>query len=139
MSEFEENLEHENDDLIQRLESMWQSPPQSGRLLSSSSCTAKPAIKGYRIDEIIGIGGMAVVYRAWDETLKRFVALKMLSRPTLPQPTIAARFRQEALAAAQLSHPGIVPGLCRWRFRWHAVVCYVAGRGHDVGAADRDP
>ena len=109
MAEFEDNLEHEHDDLIQRLESMWQSPPPSLRQSKSSASAVRPVINGYRIDEIIGIGGMAVVYRAWDELLKRFVALKMLSRPTLPQPTIAARFRQEALAAAQLSHPGIVP------------------------------
>lgn len=62
----------------------------------------------YRITEKIGIGGMAEVYKAQDETLGRTVAVKTMLPQYASDPTFAARFRQEAQAAANLSSPYIV-------------------------------
>ena len=62
----------------------------------------------YRIIERIGIGGMAEVYRATDEVLGRTVALKLMLPQYAADPTFAARFKQEAQAAANLQSPYIV-------------------------------
>lgn len=64
--------------------------------------------KRYQLLETVGKGGMAVVYRAHDLMLERFVAVKVLREGTSRDPTFQGRFRQEAKAAANLSHPNIV-------------------------------
>src|SRR4051812_44795648 len=74
----------------------------------------------YRLDAVIGRGGMATVYRATDERLDRPVALKLLRPEIGADPDLARRFRQEVMAAAVLRHPNIV-------------ACY------DGGTDDRDP
>ena len=62
----------------------------------------------YRLVELLGQGGMATIYRARDAQLDRDVAVKVL-RPEYGQdPDFLARFRDEAMAAASLSHPNIV-------------------------------
>lgn len=62
----------------------------------------------YRVTERIGSGGMADVYKAVDETLGRTVAVKVMHAHYASDPEYVARFRQEAAAAANLSHPSIV-------------------------------
>lgn len=62
----------------------------------------------YRATEKIGSGGMADVYKAVDEVLGRTVAVKVLHPRYAAEPNFVARFRQEAQAAANLSHPNIV-------------------------------
>ncbi|MHB1450680.1 MAG: Stk1 family PASTA domain-containing Ser/Thr kinase [Coriobacteriia bacterium] len=62
----------------------------------------------YRVIEKIGSGGMADVFKAVDEVLGRTVAVKVLHARYASDPTFVARFRQEAQAAANLSHPNIV-------------------------------
>jgi len=62
----------------------------------------------YRIERRIGSGGMADVYLAWDETLGREVALKILADRYARDPGFVERFRREASAAAGLNHPNIV-------------------------------
>ncbi|MFL5778259.1 MAG: protein kinase domain-containing protein [Chloroflexota bacterium] len=74
----------------------------------------------YRLDAVIGRGGMATVYRATDERLDRPVALKLLRPEIGADPDLARRFRREVMAAAVLRHPNIV-------------ACY------DGGTDDRDP
>jgi serine/threonine protein kinase len=64
--------------------------------------------KRYQLLEPLGKGGMAVVYRARDLTLERLVAVKVLREDFLADPAFQERFRQEAKAAANLSHPNIV-------------------------------
>ena len=64
----------------------------------------------YHLEGVLGRGGMGVVFRARDTTLKRTVALKTLDR-LLATALDLARFRSEAETAASLAHPNIVPVL----------------------------
>jgi Serine/threonine protein kinase len=62
----------------------------------------------YRVDELIGRGGMATVYRGHDLTLGRAVAIKILKRELAADSAFRTRFRLEAQAASRMSHPAIV-------------------------------
>ena len=62
----------------------------------------------YRLDELIGRGGMASVWRATDTVLARDVAVKRLHSGLLADEEHAERFRREALLVARLSHPNLV-------------------------------
>jgi eukaryotic-like serine/threonine-protein kinase len=62
----------------------------------------------YRLEARIGSGGMSTVYRATDETLQRHVAIKLMNREIATDSDQLERFRREARAVAQLSHPHIV-------------------------------
>ena len=62
----------------------------------------------YQLQETLGTGGMAVVYKARDLMLERSVAVKVLREDFSKDPAFRERFRQEARAAANLSHPNIV-------------------------------
>jgi serine/threonine-protein kinase len=59
----------------------------------------------YRLEAPIGKGGMSEVWLAWDETLQRDVALKLLRTRDAPDPAVLKRFEQEAHAASKLSDP----------------------------------
>src|SRR2546421_1778181 len=62
----------------------------------------------YRLEARIGAGGMSTVYRATDETLQRPVAIKLMNREVASDSDQLERFRREARAVAQLSHPHVV-------------------------------
>jgi eukaryotic-like serine/threonine-protein kinase len=62
----------------------------------------------YRLEERIGSGGMSTVYRAFDETLERWVAIKVLHQTMEDDPIQLERFRREARTVARLSHPNVV-------------------------------
>ncbi|MCW5802616.1 MAG: serine/threonine protein kinase, partial [Deltaproteobacteria bacterium] len=64
-------------------------------------------INKYRLDRIIGSGGMGVVWQAFDPDLERAVALKVLHSPD-GEPTLRTRLLREARAMARLKHPNVV-------------------------------
>jgi serine/threonine protein kinase len=64
---------------------------------------------GYRIDELVGRGGMGVVYRATDVALERSVALKLLAPELARDESFRRRFAAESKVAASLDHPNVIP------------------------------
>jgi eukaryotic-like serine/threonine-protein kinase len=62
----------------------------------------------YRVDAVTGIGGMGVVYLAWDERLGRKVALKLLPQAMVASEAALERLKREARTASALNHPNIV-------------------------------
>ena len=64
--------------------------------------------KRYEIIGEIGSGGMAIVYKAKDYTLRRMVAIKVLKKEYAEDEAVVSKFRKEALSAGGLTHPNIV-------------------------------
>jgi eukaryotic-like serine/threonine-protein kinase len=95
----------------------------------------------YHIIDRLGAGGMGVVYRAYDERLQREVALKLLPAGLLADDLARRRFRREALALSQLSHPNIegVHDLCHEDGVDFLVLELVPGTGLDALVAERGP
>ncbi len=62
----------------------------------------------YRIESVVGFGGMGAIYKAVHEHLGRSVAVKVLPRTLSADPQFVERFKREARALAKLEHPGIV-------------------------------
>ena len=67
-----------------------------------------PTLAGYEILNVLGRGGMGVVYRAWQKDVNRWVALKMVHAGYFPSADVLERLRVEALAVGRLAHPNIV-------------------------------
>jgi serine/threonine protein kinase len=84
----------------------WMTPFQSKEVLRGrgSELTLGP----YRLLELVGEGGMGRVFRARHTRLGREAAVKVIRPAKLDKPAVRARFRQEILATAQLSHPNVV-------------------------------
>ena len=70
--------------------------------------TGQILLNRYRIDDLLGRGGMADVYRAWDNRRAAFLALKLLRDELAQDPIFVRRFRREAQTLASLQHPHIV-------------------------------
>ena len=69
---------------------------------------ARPAWGRYQVIGRVGAGGTATVYHAWDERLRRDVALKVIEERLAGDPKTSRRLRREAEIAAGLTHPNIV-------------------------------
>ncbi|MBN1966523.1 MAG: protein kinase, partial [Anaerolineae bacterium] len=68
------------------------------------------SIGPYQIGEQIGLGGMATIYKAYQTTMDRYVAVKVLPpQMAADDPTFLGRFQQEARTIARLEHPNILP------------------------------
>lgn len=78
-------------------------PPPSGRQFLEPGV----AVGRFRVESLLGTGGMGEVYQAWDPTLERMVALKSLGSGAARESGALERFRREALALAQLNHPNV--------------------------------
>jgi len=68
----------------------------------------KKTIGKYEIVSELGRGGMGVVFKAWEESLQRFVAIKMLGDQLTDDENLVARFLREARSVSDLNHPNVV-------------------------------
>ena len=68
-----------------------------------------PEVPGYRLEELLGFGGMGVVYRAFELELGRHVALKLIRPEYVSEETFRRRFLRESRLAASLDHPNVIP------------------------------
>ena len=78
-------------------------------LSSSADPSVGSELLGYRLEELIGRGGMGVVFRAVDLRLKRNVALKLLAPELASDDRFRERFLRESELAASLDHPNVIP------------------------------
>jgi serine/threonine protein kinase len=87
----------------------------------------------YEIQEELGSGGMATIYKAWHAALQRQVALKVLSPHLLSDEEFVRRFQREAIAAAAFKHPNIVAiyDVAQQGNYYYIVMEYVEGRSLD--------
>jgi eukaryotic-like serine/threonine-protein kinase len=76
--------------------------------VNSDGTPRPPDIAGYRVERIIGRGGMGIVYRAVDLTLNRVVALKVLHPGARDPGHVLGRFDREVKALAEIEHPNVV-------------------------------
>jgi serine/threonine-protein kinase len=86
-------------------------------------------IEHYKITDVLGEGGMGIVYKAFDLKLERYVAIKILNTQATTNPQFVERFRREARHQAKLNHGNIVPvyGLTESRQILGIVMEYVDG------------
>jgi eukaryotic-like serine/threonine-protein kinase len=119
-----ESLARQHPDLVDELRQLLavvQLADELGPRAASSQATLPPSspdgtrhalqrsFGDFEILEEIGRGGMGVVYKAWEKSLKRHVALKMILGGAHASGVDLVRFRSEAQSAAGLNHPNIVP------------------------------
>ncbi len=83
------------------LERIWASPGSGSRLGTQFG--------SYELQELIGMGGMGEVYRAYDTVRERMVALKVLRTDVAADPSYRDRFRRESRIAARLQEPHAIP------------------------------
>src|SRR3954463_12564986 len=87
---------------------------ENDRQMSDTTTGSPGALTGtvlsgrYRLEQKLGSGGMSTVYLARDETLQRWGGAEVLHREIADQPDQIERFRREARAVAQVSHPNVV-------------------------------
>ena len=98
-----------NSDVAEQLRSHWELERRLDRLVGETERPAPTRLGEYRIVREIGRGGMGVVYEAEQASLDRRVALKVLYPAITRSEDAVQRFQREAQAAANLSHPAIVP------------------------------
>ena len=80
----------------------------AGDIATESQAIPEQLEANYEVLDVLGRGGMGVVYKAWQQALNRFVALKMVRRADLDNDELLARFRAEAQVVASLHHSQIV-------------------------------
>jgi hypothetical protein len=82
--------------------------PSDGSTMRPVASVPRTVDNKYRIEQLLGRGGMGAVYRARDMRLERLVALKVVRAELLNDPEARRRFRREAQIVARLQHPSIV-------------------------------
>ncbi len=139
-----DRLDSQDDTVLAGLRVMIQSPDQTaGGDRTEAASSDEPADStaaidqwgDFRIAREIGRGGMGVVYEAYQGSLGRHVALKLL-----PERGNLARFHREAKAAGRLHHTNIVPvfGVGEHDGRHYYIMQFIAGRGLDTLIAERN-
>jgi class 3 adenylate cyclase len=89
---------------------------------------------GYRVESLVGRGGMGVVYRAWDLTLERPVALKLIAPEHVENERFRDRFLREPRLAASLDHASVVPIYQAGENDGHLYLAMRFVEGRDLGA-----
>src|SRR3954462_4308390 len=79
------------------------------RLISVQELTAGSDFGSWRIDRMIGRGGMGVVYQATDRRPSRPVAIKLIADDRSSDPAFRDRFEREAQLTASIDHPNVIP------------------------------
>ncbi len=111
---------------------------QEGRVVPSNGSTAGAPLVGsvlndrYRIESRIGTGGMSTVYLAFDQTLERPVAVKVLDSDVSRDPNALERFRREARTVAQISHPHVVMVIDAGEDHGHPYIVFEHVRGETL-------
>ena len=82
--------------------------PGDGSTMKPSASLTRVLDDKYRLEQLLGRGGMGAVYRARDMRLDRLVAVKIVRAELIGDPEARRRFRREAQIVARLQHPGIV-------------------------------
>jgi serine/threonine protein kinase len=82
-----------------------ESPPPGAPLALPPELASHPR---YRVDKLLGTGGMGAVYKAYHRVMDRPVALKIINPNVMTKPGMVERFTREVQTAARLSHPNIV-------------------------------
>jgi len=94
---------------------------------------------GCRVDELIGRGGMGIVYRGTDLRLDRPVAIKLIATEHATDPAVRRRFEREARLMAAIDHPNVIPvyGAGEQDGHLYLVMRYVAGTDLHKQLAER--
>src|SRR5262245_22364854 len=113
--------------------SKWVEPLRTAARLAVDVEPVPRDVDGYEVVEVLGRGGMGVVYKARDRDLPRFVAIKVLRVAGGSTDAERARFRQEAEVLARLQHPNVVQilGVGEHIGKPYLVLEYVAGGSLD--------
>lgn len=95
----------------------------------------------YRLEQLLGEGGMGQVFRGYDTGTERVVAVKVLRTHTAADPMFRERFRREAKAAAALADPHVVPIFDYGEIEGRLFICmqYLDGEGIDALLARSGP
>jgi serine/threonine protein kinase len=98
-------------------------------------------LSGYEVTACLGRGGMGVVFKAFDETLNRFVAIKLMAPQWSADVVARRRFTREAQAAAAISHAHVVTihAVGEWHGRSYLVMEYISGSSLDQRLSERGP
>jgi serine/threonine protein kinase len=88
----------------------------------------------FELKEVLGRGGMGVVFRAWQISMQREVALKMINAGELASAEAVRRFRREAEAASLLDHPNIVKIYAVGEHEGHQFIAMELSAGKDLAA-----
>lgn len=95
-------------DLLEPMVAGAASPAADHEAAGPSDAAQERVLGDFRLVRELGRGGMGIVYEAWQRTLDRRVALKVLAPALVASPGAVARFRREASAMARLRHPHVV-------------------------------
>src|SRR5688500_5805617 len=116
-------------------------PRASDATVKLKAQLAKSLDGRYKLREVLGTGGMGVVFLADDLSLDRPVAIKVLPLDLSTDKNIVQRFRREAKTAASLDHPGIIPVLLVESASGlhYFVMKYVAGRTLEAALRESAP
>ena len=120
----------------------WLEEPLAGGSYAELQARLAHALDGrYKVRDILGAGGMGVVFLADDLGLDRAVAIKVLPPDVSGDATVVSRFRREAKTAARLDHPSIIP-IYRVESEGaldYFVMKYVPGRSLEAVLRDEAP